>query len=127
MLKHSTSLSSDKVGVALHYLQNLVLLGDFNVHVGADKKTWKGVIGRQGDFDINRNGRCLVQFCATNRLCMMNIIFRHKRIYKYTWCRDLVRQCSIIDFYIVSADLFFSVVDVCVKRGAELSIEPSIF
>ena len=49
--------------------ESLVLLGDFNVHVGIDNATWKGVTGQHdGDPDINKNGRCLLQFCATNGL-----------------------------------------------------------
>ena len=104
-------------------VESIVLLGDFNAHVGTDNKTWKSVIRRQGDSNINRNKRCLLQFCAINRLCIINIFFRHKKIHKYTWCRDSVGQRSIIDFCIVSADLFSSVVDVRVKRGAELSTD----
>ena len=53
----------------------------------------------------------------------MNNFFRHKEIYKYTCYRDSVGQHSIIDFCIVSADFFSSVVDVCVKRGVELSTD----
>ena len=45
----------------------------------------------------------------------------HKRIYKYIWYKDLVGQRYFIDFCIVSADLFFSVVDICFKKEAELS------
>ena len=86
-----------------------------------NKKTWMGVIGRQGDSDINRNGEYLLQFCATNGLCIMNTFFRHKEIYKYTWYRDSVGHRLIIDFCIVSADLFSSLVDVRLKRRAKLS------
>ena len=55
--------------------ESLVLLGDFNAHVGIDYATWKGVIGQHGDPDINKNGRCLLQFCATNGLCIKKHIF----------------------------------------------------
>ena len=50
--------------------ESILLLGDFNVHVCTDTKTWKGVIGRQGDSDINRNGSCLRQLYFTNGLCI---------------------------------------------------------
>ena len=103
--------------------ESLVLLGDFNAHVGIDNATWKGVIGQHGDPDINKNGRCLLHFCATNGLCIMNTFFQHKRTHKYTWYRDSLGQRSLIDFYIVSADLFSTVSDVRVKRGAELSTD----
>ena len=103
--------------------ESLVLLGDFTAHVGIDNATWKGVIGQYGDFDIKKNGRCLLQFSATNRLCIMNTFFQHKRNHKYTWYRDSLGQRSLIDFCIVSADLFSTVSDVGVKRGAELSTD----
>ena len=51
----------------------------------------------------------------------MNTFSWHKGIFKYTCCRDSVGQRSIIDFCFVSADLFFSVVDVRIKRAAKLS------
>ena len=60
----------DKVGVALQKVtsaESIVPLGDFNAHVGTDNKTLKGVIRRQGDTDIIRNIRLLLQFCATNK------------------------------------------------------------
>ena len=128
-LKHSNQPFLDKVGVTLQKVtsaESIVLLGDFNAHVGTDDKTCKGVIARQRDSDINRNGKCLLQFCATNRLCIMNTFFWHKEIHKYACLmynnyRDLVGHCSIIDFCIVSVGLFSSVVDVHIKNGAELS------
>ena len=57
--------------------ESLVLFGDFNTHVGIniDNATWKGVIGQHGDPDINKNGKCLRQFCATNGECIMNTFF----------------------------------------------------
>ena len=97
--------------------KSLVLLGDFNAHVGTDNATWKGVIGQHGDPDINKNGRCLLQFCATNRLCIMNTFFQHKKFHKYTWYRDSLGQRSMIDFCIVSADLFSTASDVVLKEG----------
>ena len=106
--------------------ESLVLLGDFNAQVGIDKATWKGVIGQHGDPDINKNGGCLLQFCATTRLCILNTFFEHKRTQKYTWYRDSLRQRSPIDFCIVSADLFSIASDIRVKRGAELSTKHNL-
>ena len=95
-----------------------VLLGDFNAHVGIDNAICKGVIGQHGDPDIYKNERCfcLLQFCVTNGLHIMNTFFQPKRIHKYTWYRDSLGQRSLIDFWIVSADLFLTASDVRIQR-----------
>ena len=51
----------------------------------------------------------------------MNTFFHHK----YTWYRlgDTATQKSLIDLFVISDDLRKSVMDVCVKRGAELSTD----
>ena len=54
----------------------------------------------------------------------MNTFFWHKEIHKYTRYRDWVGQHSIIHFCNVSADLFFSVVNVVLKE--ELNCTSSI-
>ena len=98
-------------------------MGDFNAHVGTDTDTWKGVIGKHGVSGLNENGRYLLQLGCSNGLRIMNTFFQHREVHKYTWYRPSMDQKSLIDFCIVSSDLFSDVLDIRVKRGAELSTD----
>ena len=97
-----------------------VLKENFNAHVGTNAISWKGVIGKHGDTELNENGKYLVQLCCSHGLRIMNTFFQHKKIYKYTWYRPSMDQKSLTNFCIVSSDLFSDLLDVRVKRGAEL-------
>ena len=103
--------------------ESTVLMGDFNAHVGTDTDTWKGVIGKHRVTGLNKNGRYLLQLCCSNGFRIMNTFFQHREAHKYTWYRPSMDQKSLIDFCIVSSDLFSDVLDVRVKRGAELSTD----
>ena len=99
--------------------ESTILLGDFNAHIG----TWKGVIGRHGDSVFNENGRYLLQLCCSNKFFIMNTFFQNRDVHKYTWYRPSIAQKSFLDFCIVSSGLLSEVLDVRMKRGAELSTD----
>ena len=98
-------------------------MGDFNAQVGTDTDTWKGVIGKHGVTGLNENGRYLLQLCCSYGFRVMNIFFQRREVHKYTWYRPSMDKKSLIDFCIVSSDLFSDVLDVRVKQGAELSTD----
>ena len=103
--------------------ESTVLMRDFNAHVGTDTDTWKGVIGKYGVIGMNENGRYLLQPSFGNELGIMNAFFQHREVHKYTRYRPSMDQKLLIDFCIVSSDLFSDVLDVRVERGAELSTD----
>ena len=86
---------------------SVVIMGDFNAHVGKDAQTWKGVIGKNGDSDSNAQARLLLNFWVDGGLSIMNTFFPHKDIHKYTWDRlgVLTIQKSFTDFLVASDDL----------------------
>ncbi|VDP51763.1 unnamed protein product [Soboliphyme baturini] len=48
--------------------ESLILMGDFNAHVGADAENWNGVTGKNGPSDLNNNGMKLLRFLCKQRI-----------------------------------------------------------
>jgi len=95
--------------------ESAVLLGDFNARVGKNVRIWN-VPGRRGDAASDNDGRLVLQLCCNSKLCIMNTLVQRGDVHKCTWCRDSLGPQSHNDFFIVSADLFRSALDVCVKH-----------
>ena len=88
-----------------------------------------GVAGRFGEATLNGSGRKLLDFCADNGLIITNTFFQQRDIHKFTWHRGSdsrtgnVCQQSLIDYVVLSMDLWVLVTDTRVWRGAELSTD----
>ena len=85
----------DEVNDALQRVrstESIILLGDFNAHIGTDSETWKGVIGRHGDPAFNENGQYSLQLCCSNGFCIMNTFFQYSNVHKHTCYRPSMRR-----------------------------------
>jgi len=56
------------------------------------------VISPHGDANLSDNGKPLLQLCRSNTLCIASTFLQRRNSRKYTWCWDLLRQRSVIDF-----------------------------
>ena len=79
------------------------------------------MIRKYGITGLHENERYLLQLCCSNGLCIINNFFQNREVHKYTRYRSGMDQKSWKNFLIVSSDLFSDVLDIRVKRGAELS------
>ncbi|BHF69233.1 hypothetical protein SprV_0301227600 [Sparganum proliferum] len=79
----------------------LIVLGDFNAHVGTDHNVWGGVLGLHGLNDSNDNGLFLLRTCGEHPLSLTNTFFRPPKREKAAWMHPRSRQWSVLDYVLV--------------------------
>ena len=97
----------------------LILLGDFNARVGADCRTWKGVLELHGTRKLNSNGLMLLSLCAENHLTISNTLFQQADKYKTTWMHPRSKQWHLIDYVICRQRDICDIRITRVMRGAD--------
>nr|VZI06720.1 unnamed protein product [Spirometra erinaceieuropaei] len=86
---------------AVPMADKLVVLGDFNAHVGTDHTAWRGVLGPHGLRGSNDNGLLLLRTCAEHRLILTNTFFCLPEREKATWRHPRSRQWHLLDYVLV--------------------------
>ncbi|XP_049780678.1 craniofacial development protein 2-like [Schistocerca cancellata] len=67
---------------------SVLLMGDFNARIGNRTERYEKVMGKFGkEMEANRNGKQLLDFCASMGLVITNSFFKHENIHQYT-CAD---------------------------------------
>ena len=99
----------------------VIIMGDFNAKIGSDNTGREGVMGRQGEGEMNSNGELFVEMCAFNSMVIGGSIFPHKRIHKTTWVSPDHNTENQINHICLSKRFRRSVQDVRVYRGADVA------
>ena len=63
----------------------MVILGDFNAHIGSDNKVWPNCLGHFGVGKSNDNGQQLLTHCSYHEFCITNTFFSTKPHHRVSW------------------------------------------
>ena len=77
----------------------IVVMGDLNAKVGADRTTLELVLGNQGIGIRNDNGERFVDFCNTNHLVTVGKVLQHKPCHKISWVSPNGQDQNQIDHF----------------------------
>lgn len=97
----------------------IFIAGDLNGRVGNDNTETK-VIGKCGETKRNSNGLKILEYCVLNDMVVANTFFEHRDIHKYTRRGKNETEKSIIDYILTERRNRRDVIDVRVRRGAEI-------
>ena len=98
----------------------LILVGDMNAMVGAEKTDREREMGRHGLEEMNENGKMLADFCSTNIFVIGGTIFSHRKCDKATWVSSDKLTENQIDHVMMKQRYQSSLQDVRVRRGADI-------
>ena len=80
----------------------ILVMGDLNAKVDADRTTLKHVLSNQDIGIRNDNGEKFVDFCNTNHLVIGGTVFQHKPRHKISWISRNVRDQNQIDYFAIT-------------------------
>ena len=105
--------------VANHDL--LICVGDFNSKMGNSNIDFEACMGNEGAGNtMNENGVRFGSFCLANNLVIGGTLFKHSDIHKTTWTSPCGKYKNQIDHIAISKRHRGSLLDVRVKRGADI-------
>ena len=98
-----------------------IVMGDLHAKVGEDNTGKEFIMGRHGIGICNENGELFTDLCSFNDLVIGGTIFPHKKIHKTTWTSPDGKTENQIDHITVSRKWRRSLLDVKVRRGADVA------
>ena len=105
----------------------VVVLGDFNAHIGGNIDAWDGVTGKHlFDHETSENGYRVLDFCSFNGLVVTNTIFPHREIHQRTYQNPRTRDWHMLDLVLVNKRFRSSILDTRVFRGADIDSDHAL-
>jgi len=97
----------------------LLVIGDLDAKVGSEN-VMGNVMGKQGCGVQNDNGERMKEWCAFNNMVIGGTTFPHRNNHKLTWTSPNERDQNQIDDLMVDSMWRRSLLDVKVRRGADV-------
>lgn len=97
-----------------------IVMGDLNAKMGNNNTEHDRAMGREGCGVMNENGERLAEFCTMHDLVIGGTLFQHKVIHKLTWHSPNGKDQNQIDHLMINGTWRRSLLDVKVKRGADI-------
>ena len=69
------------------YQDSMILCGDWNGHIGCDRKQYETVLGIHSIGNRNEEGKRILDFAVVNNLCIMNAFYQYRESQNWTWHR----------------------------------------
>ena len=90
----------------------IIVMGDWNGHVGRERDGYEGVVGAQSIGDRNDDGRRILDFCLVNNAAIMNTFYEQQELHKWTWYGWNLEELrytrrSMIDLFITNKKNLF--------------------
>ena len=101
----------------------LLVMEDLNAKVGSDNTHVERCLGKEGCGIRNDNGTRLEETCAHHNLVIGGTLFKHPDIHKLTWVSPNGRDINQIDHVMINGSWRRSLLDVVVRRGADINSE----
>ena len=92
--------------------QNIMIMGDFNAHVGTERQGYESVLGAEGWGNRNEEGKRLLEFCKRNGLMIGNSWYRKQESHKITWYSSDWTRRSVVDYLIFDGETKRNVTDI---------------
>jgi endonuclease/exonuclease/phosphatase family metal-dependent hydrolase len=97
-----------------------LVMGDANAEVGRETVHQPTIGNHSLHESTNENGLRLVDFAAGRQMAIKNTYFMHKRIHLQTWHSPDGPTFNQIDHCLIDGRHFSDVIDVMVRRGANI-------